>query len=538
MPSTPRNSLLVYLNNSVFTTLYRATRRNYLVWHWIAMHYHPILSKLARFNTCSICDWASYKIPAYQKCLQETKATVNYWDFEPTQYPETNKADYIKKYSFADRCKNGKIPTTMTTIDESSGSTGKPYNWIRTIDELRDVHTISSNYIRMEIPDKKLITLNAFSMGSWATGINMTLGLLPVSIVKSIGPDIDKIIDTLETFGSTTDSGFSYIICGYPPFIKHLCEEMKKREFDFDSYRLYAIVGGEGMTEAMRDYLEKYFLKVRSGYGATDIQLGIGGETDFTIWARKQLISNSKLRTLLLGDDENRIPMLFHYNPLDHFIEINAKSEVVISINSFKVLSPRLRYNIEDEGRIFEYKEFLQLLILAGYTKEEIAEVSKTNPIKMPILMIFGRKDGTISYMGANIYPQDVEQGIYQSQYADQIENFILSLEQNSKLESKTTINIELKEGILVQRYPSVFATIPEPDQQKSGLIIEMEADIADNVRSFMAQVNKDFRESLREDPTAGQIDIRFYEYNSGIFANKNTKQIKNKYLLKPYNNN
>jgi phenylacetate-CoA ligase len=236
---------------------------------------------------------------------------------------------------------------------------------------------------------------------------------------------------------------------------------------------------------------------------------------------------------LILGDNENRIPMLFHYNPLDHFIEINPKSEVVISINSFKVLSPRLRYNIEDEGRIFEYKEFIQLLIQAGYTNEEIDEVAKSNPVKMPILMIFGRKDGTISYMGANIYPQDVEQGIYQSKFADRIENFILSLEQNKKLESKTTINIELKEGILIQRYPFVFATIPEPDQQKSGLIIEMETDIADNVRNFMALINKDFSESLREDPTAGQIDIRFYEYNSGIFANKNSKQIKNKYILK-----
>ena len=533
MPSTPRNSLLVFLNNSLFTALYRATRRHYTIWHWIARHYHPLLSKVARFNTCSMCDWASYKVPAYAQYLKATKATINYWDFEPSQYPETNKTDYIKKYSFADRCKFGKIPTTMTTIDESSGSTGKPYNWIRTIDELRDVHTISSNYIRMEILDKKLITLNAFSMGSWATGINMTLGLLPVSIVKSIGPDIDKIIDTLETFGSTTDSGFSYVICGYPPFIKHLCEEMKKREFNFGAYRLYAIVGGESMTEAMRDYLEKYFLKVRSGYGATDIQLGIGGETDFTIWSRKQLINNSKLRNLILGDHENRIPMLFHYNPLDHFIEINAKSEVIISINSFKVLSPRLRYNIEDEGKIFEYKEFVQLLILAGYSKEEIKEVSKSNPVKMPILLIFGRKDGTISYMGANIYPQDVEQGIYQSQFADKIENFILSLEQNDKLESKTTINIELKEGILVQRYPNVFANLPESQNQTSSLIIEMESDIANNVRNFMAQVNKDFRESLREDPAAGQIDIRFYEYNSGIFANKNAKQIKNKYILK-----
>jgi phenylacetate-CoA ligase len=206
---------------------------------------------------------------------------------------------------------------------------------------------------------------------------------------------------------------------------------------------------------------------------------------------------------------------------------------VIITINSFKVLSPRLRYNIEDEGMVFEYNQFVQYLLAAGYSQAQIKDISKSNPVKMPILLIFGRKDGTISYMGANIYPQDVEQGIYQSQYADKIENFILSLEQNKNLESKTTINIELKEGVLIQRYPTVFANIPEADKQQSNFILEMEKDIADNVRSFMAQVNKDFRESLKEDPEAGKIDIRFYEYDSGIFANKNSKQIKNKYILK-----
>jgi phenylacetate-CoA ligase len=511
---TPKFSGLVFLNNLGFSALYRVTRRNYRLWHWIATNYNPILSKLAYFNTCSICDWASYHIPAYRSYIKDTNSRINYWDFELNQYPVTSKNEYIKKYSFADRCKFGKIPTTNATIDESSGSTGKPYNWIRTINELRDVHTISSNYIRMEIPDTKLITLNAFSMGSWATGINMTLGLLPVSIVKSIGPDIDKIIDTLETFGSTVDSGYSYIICGYPPFVKHLVEEMKKRNFEFSDYRLFAIVGGEGMTEAMRDYLQNYFVKVRSGYGATDIQLGIGGETDFTIWARKQLIENPQLRSKLLGESENRIPMLFHYNPLDHYIEINDKSEVIISINNFNVLSPRLRYNIEDEGRVFEYLEFCEYLLQSGYSTDQIKQVSQSNPVKMPILMIFGRKDGTISYMGANIYPQDVEQGIYKSKFADRIENFILSLDQNSKLESQTTINIELKESESIMNSK------------------EYELDIADNVRNYMSKINKDFRESLKEDPTAGDIKIKFWEFNTGIFGNKDSKKIKNKYLI------
>jgi phenylacetate-CoA ligase len=512
---TPRFSWLVYVNNFVFSTIYRYTRRNYKIWHYLARNYHPILSKFAYFNSCSMCDFASYNVPAYKKYLALKKSKVNYWDFDLLQYPETNKKDYIKAYSFADRCKFGVIPSTNTTIDESSGSTGKPYNWVRTIDELRDVHTISANYIRMEVCQKneKLITLNAFSMGSWATGINMTLGMLPISIVKSIGPDIDKIIDTLETFKSTKEGGYSYLVCGYPPFVKNLVEEMLKRKFPIEDYKLYAVVGGEGMTEAMRDYLEKYFLKVRSGYGATDIQLGVGGETDFTIWVRKELIKNPALRLALLGEKENRTPMLFHYNPMDHFIETNSKDEIIISINNFKVLSPRLRYNLEDEGKVYEYEEFVNKLVECGYTRTEIKKVSKHNPIKMPLVLMYGRKDGTISYMGANIYPQDVEQGIYTSEYADKIANFKISLNEQKDLSLEPTINIELKEGIeliTAEKYRE---------------------DIATKVREYMMQVNRDFEESVKEDANTGNIQIEFFLPNQGPFANRDSKMIKNKYI-------
>ena len=46
------------------------------------------------------------------------------------------------------------------------------------------------------------------------------------------------------------------------------------------------LTGGEGMTEALRDYLEARFAKVRSGYGASDLTIGIGAETTFTVELR------------------------------------------------------------------------------------------------------------------------------------------------------------------------------------------------------------------------------------------------------------
>ena len=48
-----------------------------------------------------------------------------------------------------------------------------------------------------------LVTINAFSMGAWAAGFNMSLGMMRHGIVKSIGPDLDKILSTLTVLGPT-----------------------------------------------------------------------------------------------------------------------------------------------------------------------------------------------------------------------------------------------------------------------------------------------------------------------------------------------
>ena len=85
-----------------------------------------------------------------------------------------------------------------TTIDESSGSTGTPYNWIRGRRERDVAHRNIGFFARYAFGTAPLVTINAFSMGAWAAGFNMSLGMMRHGIVKSIGPDIDKILSTLR----------------------------------------------------------------------------------------------------------------------------------------------------------------------------------------------------------------------------------------------------------------------------------------------------------------------------------------------------
>ena len=68
--------------------------------------------------------------------------------------------------------------------------------------------------------------------------------------------------------------------------------------------------------------------------------------------------------------------------------------------------------------------------------------------MRLPLLFLYGRKDSTISYMGANIYPQDVENGLYQDNpLAHQIESFCLTLEEHADLESRPVVHVQLRAG-------------------------------------------------------------------------------------------
>ena len=71
------------------------------------------------------------------------------------------------------------------------------------------------------------MTLNGFSMGAWATGTNASATLARIGIVKSTGPDADKILSALEFLGPE----YTFVITGYPPFLRELLDAGDAAEF-------------------------------------------------------------------------------------------------------------------------------------------------------------------------------------------------------------------------------------------------------------------------------------------------------------------
>ncbi len=475
---------------------------------WLFTHAPPrFLAFMGRIRAERAAHRAIRRVPAYRQFLE--KANVHGEEKLPFGIlgilPETDKRSYIDKYSLEDRCVDGQFTFRGTMIDKSSGSTGTPYNWIRSSRERSIAHRNIGFFARYAFGSGPLVTINAFSMGAWAAGFNMSLGMNRHGLVKSTGPDLDKIFSTLRHLGPR----YRYLIVGYPPFVKHLLDVADRDGFNLDGYELHALVGGEGMSEGLRDYLLGRFASVYSGYGATDIEIGMAAESPVSIGLRRLARARPDVREALFGRDQ-RLPMVFQYNPLIHWLEVNAAHETVATISRLDVLTPRVRYNVHDEGGVMDFGRASRILAQFGYDINRLNELDEvagprgplpwSPPIPLPFLWIHGRSDATISVMGANIYPEDIETIIYRDpQLARQVNSFLLSLRTDEAGTPRPGIAIELVEGAAVD----------------ASWIEELAKRFQDGLLGF----NIDYRTSAAEFGEAMLPIVDVWPHGTGVFA-------------------
>ena len=464
---------------------------------------------------------AAKRVPAYRDFLEQ--AAVDPDDLFPLgilgRLPETEKRNYIDRYGLMERCVGGIVPYPGTTIDESSGSTGTPYNWIRGRREREVAHRNISFFARYAFGDGPLVTLNAFSMGAWAAGMNMSLGMTRHGIVKSIGPDIDKLLSTLTYLGPS----YRFLISGYPPFLKHLLDEGARRGFPWDDYEVHGLVGGEGMTEELRDVLLERFRSVYSGYGATDIEIGMAAESPVSVALRRLARRRPDVREALFGDDP-RLPMVFQYNPLIHFLEVNELGEIICTVSRLDLLSPRIRYNVHDEGGLLGFATARERLAAFGFDIERLGERDETagprgplpwsRPIPLPFLWVNGRRDATISVMGANIYPEDIETVVYRDPtLVPRLHSFLLSTVDDERGVPRPMVALELAD--------------------MAGVDDRWRATMADQLRDGLTGLNIDYRSSIAEFPDAMQPIVATYGLGEGPFAADATR-IKQRRIIRP----
>lgn len=455
---------------------------------------------LGRIRAVRTFRRASKTVPAYKHFLSQQSyegPVVGFRSASLGDIPEMDKTSYIKAYPLPDKLYYGRLPERGVMFDESSGSSGKPTSWVRGPRERRITQRVMQVSFHEYIEDRKPIVINTFSMGAWATGLNTTLCLVGIARVKSTGPDITKVIDTLLELGPT----FDYVITGYPPFLKQVADSP---EIDWKRYRIAGIYGGEGISEAMRAELLHTYTDIIGSYGASDLEINIAHESKFTIGLRKALNEDTKLREVLLQQNRGIVPMVFQYNPFDYLIETNDKGELLVTICRTENISPRIRYNIHDLGHAEDFYSIIDTLKQNGHS--DLVDLAE---LDFGVLFHYGRSDLSVDYNGAVVGPEEVKQIINaDATFAKQVQNFRLISYEDQKAHKHLMITVELRPDVKLKTFK---------DQALLTHIVEQ-----------LKVMNLDFKSAISTSPIKPEIKV--YGSGQGIFDPKHQK-LKNDYV-------
>jgi len=207
--------------------------------------------------------------------------------------------------------------------------------------------------------------------------------------------------------------------------------------------------------------------------------------------------------------------MIFQYNPLETYLETNEEGELLCTLNSTAVLSPKLRYNIGDEASLMDLPALEHLIRPRAGHWEGMHRAQAVDRMRLPLLFLYGRKDSTVSFMGANIYPQDVEYGLYEGNpLANLLEGFMLTLEETAQLDARPVVNLQLRQSVDLDA------------AGRGGLA----ATCQQGVVAHLMDVSRDFRQSVEEDASSVQITVRVHDFGTGPFEGASSR-LKKVYL-------
>lgn len=446
-------------------------------------------------------------VPAYKKYI-DSKGPFPIISLSPTlipdlsTIPEMDKENYIKKFSNEDRVVGGKLPEKGVMIDESSGSSGKPTSWVRGPAERRATKRMLQLSFKISQQGKRVFVINAFALGAWATGLNVSISLSDITILKSTGPDMDKIVNTLLEFGPS----YYYVIMGYPPFLKTLAED---KRIDWDKYTISSAYGGEGISESIRDYLLTKYKRVIGSYGASDLEINMAAENDFTIALRRLILESEDVRKALINPSHGVTPMVFQYNPLVYYLETNEKGELIVTICRPYNIAPKIRYNIHDMGHAISFSELKKRLEPLDVWKK----LEKNNPLQLPILFFYGRSDMSIDYYGANVTPEGLREALFSvPEIASSINTFKLSSAEDTKHNKKMIVDVELENNKVLASF----------DKEK----------IAKKVFEKMANINRDFYNAYFNTASSDNLPVlNLHLFGKGPFEG-GQKKLKNEYIV------
>jgi phenylacetate-CoA ligase len=429
------------------------------------------------------------EVPAYQSFLQTQdidSTTIQTWA-EFQHLPLTTKANYLQRHSLAELCWHGQLER-CDMIAVSSGSTGQPTFWPRFITDEFQIATRFEQVFHdgFQADRRRTLAVICFALGTWVGGMYTTSCCrhlaskgYPITVVTpgNNKPEIFRVVQALAPLFEQV------VLLGYPPFLKDVIDGGLAQGILWQQYGIKLVMAGEVFSEEWRSLMGERVGSTQvcydsaSLYGTADAGV-LGNETPLSICIRRWLAQHPAVARDLFG--ESRLPTLVQYDPLSRFFEVQDGTLLFSGDNGI----PLIRYHIADTGGLISYNTMLQFLAEQGFDPlADLRPHSDRGIHPLPFVYVFGRSQFTVSYYGANIYPENVTVGLEQSPICDWVTGkFVMQVQETGDRNSVLTIAVELA--------PSIAAT---PEKQQA---------IAESIQHHLCRLNSEFAHYV---PTAAQ---------------------------------
>jgi phenylacetate-CoA ligase len=436
------------------------------------------------------------EVPAYQLFLQAQGITPDHIqslaDFQGL--PLITKDNYLRRFSLGQLCRGGKLET-CDMIAVSSGSTGQPTFWPRFVTDEYKIATRFEQVFRDSFAAnrKRTLAVVCFALGTWVGGMYTAncCRLLaskgyPLTVITP-GNHKAEILRVVQALGSDFEQ---VVLLGYPPFLKDVIDTGLAAGVPWPQYHVKWVMAGEVFSEAWRDLVGTRLGSTQPCfdsacfYGTADAGI-LGNETPLSICIRRFLAAHPTVATACFGDA--RLPTLVQYDPSSRYFEVTEAGTLLFSGDNG---IPLIRYHINDQGGLIPFDQMMEFLKGHGFDAIATLQQEGNAPIRsLPFVYVFGRSHFTISFFGANIYPENVTVGLEQPGICDGVTGkFVMQLETGADQNTHLVIRVELAPG------------------ETSSL--EKETAIAHSILQQLRRLNSEFAHYVPEEYQTPQIHL------------------------------
>lgn len=388
-------------------------------------------------------------VPAYRQLLKEKGIDAagigSPGDF--AKLPLLDKANYVRRFA-PDELVFGGDRLRCDFLAVSSGSTGEPTFWPRaTADEYPVAVRFEQVFRDMfRAHEKRTLAVVCFAMGTWVGGMFTTFCLRALAekgyrlMIATPGNKPDEIVRIVEKLGGDFEQT---VLLGYPPFLKEVIDFGRARGLDWGRFNPRLVLAGEVFSETWRELMaeragvEDILHFAASLYGTADAGV-LAQETPLSVAIRRFLAKRPDLAREIFG--ETRLPTLCQYDPANRYFEVADGTLAFSGDNGV----PLIRYHIADRGGIMPYAEMMRRLEAAGFDASLVPQHRR-----QPFVWVFGRANFTISYFGANIFPETVSLALEQPHVRRFVTGkFVMEVKEGLSDKPSFALAVELAQGL------------------------------------------------------------------------------------------